>query len=147
LDDTPLPPLLKKLAYLEGRDGVDAVAKGVQSALMPNTDFVGTRRHRLRELSGYDLAAQQVTRQTEKLALAHADTMETAVYDFYYPPAMESVFLAQLRSTGLRGLVGMERKGIKDGIMRLTGHLAGPKDAFTYMEKLLRSSRFEAIRM
>jgi hypothetical protein len=74
--------------------------------------------------------------------------VKIGVYDFYYPPKEEAVFLALLRSTGLSSLVGMERKGVSgpssDRVMRLTGHLQGLPDAFAYMETLVRHHGYRA---
>jgi hypothetical protein len=63
------------------------------------------------------------------------------IYDFFYPPDQEGLFLSILKGAGLRAIVPMERKGLCYDFgtrhMRITGHLEGPDDAFQGMESSL----------
>jgi hypothetical protein len=150
LDGTPLPPMIARLLYLTIADGETAVLDGIRRALMPAVDFQATRMQRLKELSGYSQAAAGVALQALELS-ERAGESRFRVYDFFYPPTHESLFLAVLRSTGLTSPVNLERKGTtgqgREKKMRLTAHLRGLASAFDYMERLADSHGFQPRRM
>ena len=137
LDTYPLPLMLRRLLYLDTTNGHESVIHAVKTAVLPETDFKAIRRQRLRELSGYDEAKLAISISSQELADEKRERVQVRIYDFYYPVVAEGVFLAVLRSTGVRSLVPMERKGIHGSDMRLTGHLEGILESYEYMESVL----------
>jgi hypothetical protein len=69
------------------------------------------------------------------------------IYEFFFPPDQERQFLAILNGTGVCSVLPMERKGVfRDSdfrVMRVTGHLEGPEDAFQRMEEQLTEQGFQ----
>ena len=88
--------------------------------------------------------------ESEKVAMIRTarDSVFIGIYDFFFAPSSESLFISLLRSTGVHALAGggLERKETVSGRRRITGHLQGTRESFTQMESMLRDHGVEAVR-
>jgi TIR domain len=144
LDDHPLPGGLSTIKFVDARQYNASVTDEILSAVAPDIEFENSKRRRLRELTGYSSASIADSGNLRKLLAQNNVPQKVRVYDFFFfKNSVEPVFLGILRSSGVYGVMPMERKGNYNGYHRITGHLEGVEDSFLRMEQMLKVHEIE----